>query len=88
MKSNFDPIAFKEKLASFGTFPMLYLFKFIVPYGKEGEIAAIFPEEEVILKPSSGGKYISTTIHMLVQNADQIIDLYEKAACIEGVISL
>lgn len=88
MKSNFDSLAFKEKLESFGTFPMPYLFKFIVPFGKEGEIAAIFPGEEVILKPSSGGKYISTTIHKEVLSADQVIGLYEKAACIEGVISL
>ncbi len=88
MKSNFDPIAFKEKLESFGTFPMPYLFKFIVPFGKEGEIATIFPDEEVILKPSSSGKYISTTIQKQVESADQVIGFYEKAACIEGVISL
>jgi putative lipoic acid-binding regulatory protein len=88
MKSTFDTIAFKEKLESFGTFPMPYLFKFIVPFGKEAEITAIFPDEEVILKPSSGGKYISTTIHMQVESADQVIGLYERAARIEGVISL
>lgn len=88
MKSTFDTLAFKEKLESFGTFPMPYLFKFIVPFGKEAEVAALFPEEEVILKPSSGGKYISTTIHKQVESADQVIGLYEKAARIEGVISL
>ena len=88
MKSTFDTLAFKEKLESFGTFPMPYLFKFIVPFGKESEIAAIFPGEEVVLKPSSGGKYISTTIHKQVDSSDQVITLYEKAAQIEGVISL
>ncbi len=88
MKSTFDTIAFKEKLESFGTFPMPYLFKFIVPFGKEAEITAIFPNDEVILKPSSGGKYISTTIHRQVESADQVIGLYERAAQIEGVISL
>ena len=88
MKSTFDPLAFKEKLESFGAFPMPYLFKFIVPFGKESEIAAIFPKEEVVLKPSSGGKYISITIHMQVDSADQVIELYEMAAQIDGVISL
>ena len=88
MNSTFDPLAFKEKLESFGTFPMPYLFKFIVPFGKESEIAAIFPKEEVVLKPSSGGKYISITIHMQVDSADQVIELYEMAAQIDGVISL
>ena len=88
MNSTFDPLAFKEKLESFGTFPMPYLFKFIVPFGKESEIVAIFPKEEVVLKPSSGGKYISITIHMQVDSADQVIELYEMAAQIDGVISL
>jgi putative lipoic acid-binding regulatory protein len=88
MKSTFDPLAFKEKLESFGTFPMPYLFKFIVPFGKESERAAIFPKDEVVLKPSSGGKYISITIHMQVDSADQVIELYEMAAQIDGVISL
>lgn len=88
MKSTFDTIAFKEKLESFGTFPMPYLFKFIVPFGKESQIGAIFPEEEVVLKPSSGGKYISTTIQKQVDSADEVIALYEKAAQIEGIISL
>jgi putative lipoic acid-binding regulatory protein len=64
------------------------MFKFIVPAGSEGQIGALFPKNEMILKPSSGGKYISTTIQAMMDNADEIIDLYEKAATIEGVISL
>jgi putative lipoic acid-binding regulatory protein len=88
MEQTFDKVAFKEKLASSSTFPTRYLFKFIVPAGKEPQIAALFPGEEVLLKPSSGGKYISTTIHKWVDDADQILALYEKAATIEGLISL
>lgn len=88
MKQTFDKVAFKEKLESFSTFPTRYLFKFIVPAGKELEISALFPGEEVILKPSSGGKYVSTTIQKWVDDADQILTLYEQAATIEGLISL
>lgn len=88
MKQSFDKLAFKEKLESYGTFPMSYLFKFIVPVGKESEISAIFLGDDVVIKPSSGGKYMSTTIHKQVDNAEQVIDYYEKAALIEGVISL
>lgn len=88
MKSNFDKASFKEKLESSGEFPMLYMFKFIVPKGKEVEIEALFPKNEIALKPSSGGKYISTTIQAMMDNADQIIGIYEQASEIEGVISL
>ncbi|MBN7814267.1 DUF493 domain-containing protein [Algoriphagus pacificus] len=79
---------FKEKLEASGQFPMLYMFKFIVPNGREGEIAAFFPKNEIKLKPSSGGKYVSTTIQAMMETSDQIIDIYEKVSKIEGVIAL
>lgn len=67
---------------------MLYMFKFIVPNGKESEVRTLFPKNEITLKPSSGGKYISTTIQAMMDSADQILDIYDKASKIEGVISL
>lgn len=87
MDKKFDKAAFKEKLESSGEFPMLYMFKFIVPKGTEHQIVALFPKNEVVLKPSSGGKYISTTIQVMMDSADQIIRIYDQASEIEGVIS-
>jgi uncharacterized protein len=88
MDRNFDKENFKEKLEASGQFPMLYMFKFIVPAGKENEISVLFPKNEVLIKPSSGGKYVSTTIQAMMETSDQIIGIYEKVAKIEGVISL
>ncbi|MBB6326356.1 hypothetical protein FHS59_001984 [Algoriphagus iocasae] len=88
MDRNFDKENFKEKLEASGQFPMLYMFKFIVPAGKEKEISVLFPKNEVLIKPSSGGKYVSTTIQAMMETSDQIIGIYEKVAKIEGVISL
>lgn len=88
MASTFDREAFKEKLESTGQFPMLYMFKFIVPTGKETEVEALFPKNEIGLKPSSGGKYVSTTIKAMMDSPDQILAIYEQASKIEGVISL
>lgn len=88
MKNQFDKVAFKEKLEATGQFPILYMFKFIVPNGSEAQIGALFPKNEVSLKPSSRGKYVSTTIQVMMDNADQIIEIYERASSIEGVISL
>jgi len=88
MKKTFDASAFKEKLEASGSFPMLYMFKFIVPTGKETEVAEIFPKHELKFKESSGKKYISVTIQMMSESSDQILDFYLKVAEIEGVISL
>ena len=88
MKQTFDKVAFKEKLEASSNFPTRYLFKFIVPAEKESAILALFPGEEVLLKPSSGGKYVSTTIQIWVDDADHVLALYEEAATIEGLISL
>ena len=87
-KKEFDKENFKEKLEASGEFHQLYMFKFIVPNGKENEVAALFPKHELTTKVSSGGKYVSTTAQAMMQNADQIINIYEKAAQIEGLISL
>jgi putative lipoic acid-binding regulatory protein len=87
MEKKFDKATFKEKLESSGEFPMLYMFKFIVPMGRENEVGALFPKNEIVLKPSSGGKYVSTTIQVMMDSADQIIHIYERAAAIEGVIA-
>ncbi|NVJ87139.1 MAG: DUF493 domain-containing protein [Algoriphagus sp.] len=88
MQKPFNKATFKEKLEAHGEFPMLYMFKFIVPNGRENEIGALFPKNEMTLKASSGGKYVSTTIQVMVHSADEIIAYYEKAATVEGVISL
>jgi uncharacterized protein len=88
MEKNFDKAAFKEKLESVGQFPMVYMFKFIVPSGRENEIGALFPQNTMSIKPSSGGKYVSTTLQVEMNSADQIIEIYEQASTIEGVIAL
>lgn len=88
MKNTFDKSAFKEKLEASGSFPMLYMFKFIVPEGKEKEVAVLFPKHEIQLKESSGKKYVSATIKIMAESSDQILNYYEEASKIEGVISL
>jgi putative lipoic acid-binding regulatory protein len=88
MEKKFDKVAFKEKLELSGQFPMKYMFKFIVPYGNEDEIKALFPHDEISFKPSSGKKYVSATIYTMMDSADQIIEIYEQASAIEHVIAL
>lgn len=88
MKDTFNRAAFKEQLDAQSSFPILYMFKFIVPNGKENEIAAILPNNKMTLKTSSKGTYVSATIKAMMPSSDAILEVYDKAAEVEGVISL
>jgi putative lipoic acid-binding regulatory protein len=88
MNKAFDISTFKEKLDAETDFPSLYMFKFIVPSGKEEEIAALLPNNEMTLKTSSKGKYVSATIKAMMPSSEAIVEVYRKASHIEGVISL
>jgi len=88
MKETFDKKAFKERLEAQTSFPTLYMFKFIVPNGSEAQVAGLLPNNKMTLKHSSKGTYVSATIKAMMPNSEAILDIYEKAAKIEGVISL
>ncbi len=79
---------FKEKLEATHDFPALYMFKFIVLESKKEEVKALFPQNEVKYKPSSKGKYTSVTARVMVPSSDFIIEIYERAHKIEGIIAL
>lgn len=88
MNNTFDKEAFKEKLDAQMTFPDLYMFKFIVAAGKEQEVAALLPNHSIETKSSSQGKYVSVTIQAMMGSSSMVLDIYERASQIEGVISL
>ncbi|MCH7397904.1 DUF493 domain-containing protein [Belliella sp. DSM 107340] len=88
MDKTFDKEAFKEKLEAQMTFPALYMFKFIVLTGQEHEVAALLPNNDMELKNSSQGKYVSVTIRAMMASSDAVLDVYERASKIEGVIAL
>lgn len=84
----FDTEAFRKRLEETQDFPALYMFKFIVPEAKKEEVEALFPLNEVTFKPSSKGNYTSVTAKVMVPNTDFVIDIYQKAHTIEGIIAL
>jgi len=86
---NFDTL--REQLAKSYTWPTVYMFKFIAP--AENRIFALlhdlFHEQaEFVTKNSAGGKYVSITVKEVMLNVDEVIDRYQKASAIEGVIVL
>lgn len=83
---------FKEKLEETHTFPVDYIFKYIVP-AKQSIIAklhAIFEHDKSTFstRDSKNGKYTSVTIKMPVNDAEDIIIYYKQAEAIEGIMAL
>ena len=77
----------KERLEKL-EWPAVYMFKFIVPVERENEIARIFGDEKVSYKYSGKGKFVSLTSKILIYTEGDVIDIYKKAAEVEGVIAL
>ena len=80
--------SFREKLDKHYAWPSVYLFKFIVPTGKEEEVKKLFPLHNTSEKLSKNGKYTSISVQMMMPSSDAVIDVYIRAAEIEGLIAL
>ncbi len=80
--------SFREKLDEHYQWPALYIFKFIVPKGKEQEVKGLFPNRTTTDKPSKKGNYTSLSIEMVMPSSDSVIEVYEKASRIEGIVAL
>lgn len=73
-------------------FPSDYLFKFIVPTSDNQveEVENLFNNKGAVIntKKSKTGKYVSVSIVLNIENAATVIEYYQKAAKIKGIISL
>ncbi len=82
----------RKKLEESGmSFPYIYMFKFIIKADNKtmALVEVIFDDDaDIIQKQSTKGNYISITVKQVVMSIDEIITIYEKAAEIEGVMSL
>ncbi|HOP43553.1 MAG TPA: DUF493 family protein [Flavobacteriales bacterium] len=81
----------KAKLEDVHDWPSVYMFKFIFEPTEErlARVMALFPEEsEVLRRYSKGGKYLSVTAKEVMMNADDVVDRYDRASEIDGVIVL
>jgi len=71
--------------------PSTYMFKFILPNDNESitRLLNIFgTANKQQMQNSRNGKYVSITIEELMLSADDVIEKYEKAAQLKGVMSL
>ena len=80
--------SFREKLDGHYAWPSLYTFKFIVPKGQEGKVRKLFPMHTPSERASKNGNYISITVQTMMQSTEAVIEVYQNASAIEGIIAL
>lgn len=80
--------SFREKLDEHYTWPAVYIFKFIVPVGKEDEVKQLFPNHTPSEKLSKQGNYVSVTAELTMISSDAVIEIYIKASAIQGIVAL
>ena len=71
--------------------PLLYYFKFIVPNDKEKIefVKLLFSDpSKISYNTSRDINYISISYKQYMPDADSIIDMYQKASLVEGLIAL
>jgi len=80
---------FQQLLESEYTFPVKYLFKFVMPPSLETEVLKAI-DGGVLVKTNSSknGRFISLTVSKEVFCSIEIVEVYKRVALINGVIGL
>jgi len=82
----------KKTLEETTVFPTKYVFKFIVSSDMKiiKEVENLFNHLGAVIekKASKNGKYTAITIQVEMKSSDRIIQKYQEAGRIEGIISL
>jgi uncharacterized protein len=71
--------------------PNVYFFKFIVPNNSKAvaQTANLFdPAADIQFHESKNGKFISVSVKEVMLDVASIMEIYQKAQAIEGIISL
>ncbi|MDG1332763.1 MAG: DUF493 domain-containing protein [Crocinitomicaceae bacterium] len=88
MSNPYDKLKIQLELQEW---PNVYLFKFIVPNSSEkiAQATALFDDSaELNLRESSKGTYMSVSAKELMMDVDSIIEKYNRASEIEGLVAL
>ena len=78
----------KDLLDNHHQWPEKYTFKFIVPADQIDSVRGMFNDDPREERPSANGKYVSLTVHKTMPSSDSVLDIYDTAAKIPGLIAL
>lgn len=79
---------FKEALDAHHQWPCPYVYKFIMPTENFPQFTELFPNEKLDTRQSKSGKYTSATMISNMCSSEEVMEVYEKAAQIPGLMSL
>ena len=65
----------RAKLAAFEQWPGPYLFKFIAPKDRIGEVEALFEGHEYRLRPSRNGRWVSLTCERVMASSEAVVEI-------------
>ena len=80
--------SFKNKLDETHEWPSTYLFKFVIPEAKKGELLSLMPTGQVQERSSSNQKYVSISLNALMESAEEVVAVYKQVSKIEGIVTL
>lgn len=79
---------FKNTLELTHQFPTEFKFKFVLKKENRDELVALLNLVDFQEKDSAQGNYVSINFISKVLNSDSIVEIYQKAATIKGIILL
>lgn len=79
---------FKELLDSEYDWPDYYLFKFIIKHEQKELLIETLSIKEYDEHPSKKGTYVSISYRLLIKKSEEVIEVYQKAKSIPGVMTL
>ena len=89
MSDQFDKL--RELLGNQIRWPMVYLFKFVIPNEEEklAHLKSFLPNQgKIATRESKNGKYVSVSCKALMKSSESIIDVYKSVTVIDGIVSL
>lgn len=79
---------FKQTLDEHHQWPCPYIYKFIVPTENLQQLCDLFPDEKIEKRESRTGKYTSVTLTSTMCSSDHVMEYYERASQVPGLMSL
>lgn len=83
-----DQNKFKHLLKEGHDWPCDYDFRFIVPENSLEDFEQLFAEVELDRRPSRNGKYVRFGFTLSLNSENEVIEYYQRASVVEGLISL
>ncbi len=84
-----DPFAgLRSALEEGVAFPTVYVFKFIVPAASLNHLLALLDGLRTTRRESKTGRYVSVTVEAMMTSSEEVIGVYRRTSCVEGLMSL